>query len=539
MQPRLGREATLVLYPKFVRQTQSLVLVDPLSYIATLDVIPYIQTAPGAFSPISAINGEPVALADPNVLKYTQSSPSLDPDKPMVFRRLKGNTNYRIYGKAFDAGNQQISLDDLSYVNIPITSDDAPRVDRVPVTVTVPVSFGATTSVKYYVDGAYDNFKGTLYNRQTPVAVSETSLPDPTFTFSNLQSFTDYQFVAETYQAGVLKASSSISLSVKNDNALPAVNTFITTPPYVVSTLAGSTSGSSDGMGTAAQFYDPYGIAIDATGNLYVTETSIGRICKITPDGMVTTIAGGRGTGYVEAVGTEAKFNMPRGIAVDANGYVYVAEERNHCVRKISPEGTVSTFAGNGTAGFNDALGSEAKFNYPIGVAVDAAGYVYVGDRSNNRIRKITPEGQVSTLASGVFSNLWGISVDATGNVYVGENGSHIISKVSPEGVVTTVVGNRIPGFRDSVATGALLNTPEQAVLDAQGNIYVADGGNDRIRKVLPNGFVTTIAGGADGFSDGLGTIAKLSNPLSIALDAAGNLYVVDSSNKRIRKIAR
>jgi len=216
------------------------------------------------------------------------------------------------------------------------------------------------------------------------------------------------------------------------------------TPGGVVSTLAGSgTAGFANGTGTAAQFAFPFGIAVDNSGNVYVADTHNNRIRKITPQGVVSTLAGDGNAGLVNGDGAAAEFDFPNGVAVDAAGNVYVADTRNNVIRKILPSGTVSTFAGNGAAGLADGMGAAAQFNYPCAVATDVSNNVYVADTHNHAIRKITPAGIVSILAGGGsygfadgvgtsahFFDSHGIAVDMHGNVYVGDTGNSSIRKI-------------------------------------------------------------------------------------------------------------
>ena len=317
-------------------------------------------------------------------------------------------------------------------------------------------------------------------------------------------------------------------------------------PEGLVSTLAGGTEGFRDGSGTSAQFNKPTGVTVDAAGNVYVADYFNHRIRKISPEGLVSTLAGGT-QGFRDGSGTSAQFNKPTGVAVDASGNVYVADSSNHRIRKISPEGLVSTFAG-GTQGFRDGSGTSAQFDKPTGVAVDASGNMYVADLVNDRIRKITPEGLVSTLAgstegfrdgvgtSAQFNGPTGVGVDASDNVYVADYGNNRIRKITDEGLVSTFAGST-EGFRNGVGTSAQFNGPTGVGVDASGNVYVADSDNNLIRKITPEGLVNTLAGSIWGFRDGSGTSAEFNYPTGVAVDAAGNLYVADESNHRIRKI--
>ncbi|MBV5343629.1 putative Ig domain-containing protein, partial [bacterium] len=207
------------------------------------------------------------------------------------------------------------------------------------------------------------------------------------------------------------------------------------------------TAGSTDGTGTAASFNYPSGLDVDAAGNIYVADYGNNKIRKITPAGVVSTFAGTGTSGSTDGAGTTAKFWAPSGVALDAAGNIYVADYVNHKIRKITPAGVVSTLAGTGTAGSTNGTGTAASFNYPSGLAVDAAGYVYVSDQHNLKIRKITPAGVVSTLAgSGTlgstngdlttsrFNYPYGVAVDATGNVYVSDTDNRKIRKIAPFG---------------------------------------------------------------------------------------------------------
>jgi DNA-binding beta-propeller fold protein YncE len=314
----------------------------------------------------------------------------------------------------------------------------------------------------------------------------------------------------------------------------------------MVSTIAGSEEGFADGVGSDAKFRVPFGIASDAAGNLYVTDMENHRIRKITPAGEVSTLAGG-GRGFADGVGSDAKFDDPVGIASDAAGNLYVTDNGNHRIRKITPAGEVSTLAG-GEGGFADGVGSAARFYRPSGIAIDAAGKLYVVDSWNNRVRKITPTGEVSTLtvceegfADGIggdakLCGFAGIASDAAGNLYVADAGNNRIRKITPAGEVSTLAGGE-EGFADGIGSAAKFRVPVGIASDAVGNLYVADQRNHRIRKITPTGEVSTLAGSEEGFADGVGSDAMFLFPFGIAIDVAGNLYVADTWNHRIRKI--
>ncbi|MDO6430043.1 hypothetical protein Q4E93_05575 [Flavitalea sp. BT771] len=333
---------------------------------------------------------------------------------------------------------------------------------------------------------------------------------------------------------------------VAGNNSATVTITPTTPKGLMVSTLAGSDRGAVDGTGTAAKFSTPRGLAMDAAGNIYVADASNNRIRKITPAGVVSTLAGST-DGYAEGTGAAAKFGYPtNSVAVDASGNVYVADGGNNRVRKISPAGVVSTLAGDGGVSI---------FYQPLGVTVDAAGNVYVADSYNNRICKITPGGTVSTLAgsatggagsagytdgTGTAARFWtpnGVVIDASGNVYVTDASNYVIRKISPAGVVSTLAGS-VEGFADGTGSAARFEHLAGPAIDAAGNIYVGDIGNNRVRKITPAGVVSTVAGGAPlGYADGPVATAQFSNPFAVTVDATGNLYVSDVDNNRIRRI--
>jgi sugar lactone lactonase YvrE len=306
------------------------------------------------------------------------------------------------------------------------------------------------------------------------------------------------------------------------------------TPAGVVTTLAGSESGYADGTGTAAKFSGPYGVAVDSAGNVYVADRNNCRIRKVTPAGVVTTLAGST-SGYTDGTGTAARFWDPSGVVVDSAGNVYVADTANHRIRKVTPAGVVTTLAGGSESGYTNGTGTAAKFKSPRGVSIDGAGNVYVADTGNAQIRKITTGGVVTMFGTTLFTSLRSVAVDSAGNVYVAETGMHRIRKVTPAGVVTTLAGDGTAGYADGTGTAVKFNYPYGVAVDSVGNVYVADFYNFRIRKVTPAGVVTTLAGSSSGYADGTGTAAQFRGPSGVAVDSAGTLYVTD--NNRIRKV--
>ncbi|MFI5180852.1 MAG: hypothetical protein ACHQPI_05640 [Thermoanaerobaculia bacterium] len=329
-------------------------------------------------------------------------------------------------------------------------------------------------------------------------------------------------------------------------------------PGGIVTTLAGlaRSPGSVDGTGSSARFYDPSGVAVDGSGNVYVADTSNATIRKITGAGVVTTMAGAAGNpGSADGAGSAAQFLSPGGLAVDGSGNVYVADTGNHTVRKLTSAGVVATLAGlAGSPGSADGTGSAASFYLPQDVAVDGSGNVYVADTGNDTIRTITPSGAVTTLA-GLAGNAGsadgtgsaarfflpaGAAVDGAGNVFVADARNATIRKIAPGGVVTTLAGSATAwGIADGTGSAAGFNYPAGVAVDGSGNVYVADTFNSTIRKITPAGTVTTLAGmaGSPGSANGMGSAAAFNYPAGVAVDGSGNVYVADTYNNTIRRI--
>jgi sugar lactone lactonase YvrE len=329
------------------------------------------------------------------------------------------------------------------------------------------------------------------------------------------------------------------------------------TPSAVVTTLAGlpaesgliigaAPSGDADGTGSTASFNLPTGVAVDSSGNVYVADTSNCSIRKITPAGVVTTLAGSRqSAGSADGTGSAASFNGPTGVAVDASGNVYVADQQNDTIRKVTPSGVVTTLAGAaGEPGYADGTGSAARFNLPSRVAVDAAGNLFVPDTNNGVIREITPAGVVTTVVLGsqpVFDRPGGISIGSSGTIYVTDTGDGLIRSVTLPSTVTTLAGGgSSPGSTDGAAADMRFSQPEELAADVAGNVYVCDVSNNTIRRITAAGVGSTLAGdpGIAGSADGTGSAARFSGPAGVAADTLGNVYVADSGNQTIRKIA-
>lgn len=347
-------------------------------------------------------------------------------------------------------------------------------------------------------------------------------------------------------------ATGAITLAVRNTTVTGPVFTYkAPQEEYNVKLFAGDvTAGSVDGALSLSRLRSPEGVEVDAAGNLIITDRGNNRIRKVSPAGIMSTVAGADAVGFVNGAAADARFRLPWKSTVDAAGNIYVADRDNNCIRKITPAGVVSTLAGSGTAGFADGSATTAMFNQPLDVAVDAAGNIYVADNLNHRIRRVTPQGDVSTLAgdgtaafangtgtAAKLRNPSGLTIDKDGNLFVADRLNHRIRKITPDGVVTSIAGDGVTGYKDGEAGAARFADPYGIAVDAKGSIFIADLNNNKVRK-LAGGNVTTLAGTSKGFLDGPGTNAQLNQPTDVCVDAGGNLYVADLGNNCVRKIS-
>jgi len=327
------------------------------------------------------------------------------------------------------------------------------------------------------------------------------------------------------------------------------------TSPLLAHALDTDGDTIDDSTDLCVSFYNPN--QTDTDGD------TIGDACDT--DGVdytISTVAGNGATGFNGDGGlaTNTSLYHPFDVAVDSSGNLYIADYLNHRIRKVTSDGSTTTVAGNGTAGFSGdgAAATSATLNNPIGIALDNSGNLYIADRNNLRIRKVTTDGIISTVAgngSAVFSGdggvatnagLYypsGVTVDSSGSIFIADTNNHRVRKVIAGGIISTIAGIGSPGFGGdgAAATSANLNNPFKITVDSSGNLFIADSSNHRIRKVSTSGTITTVAGnGSAGFSgDGAAaTNAALNNPGSVAFDSSGNLFIADAQNHRIRKVS-
>lgn len=399
----------------------------------------------------------------------------------------------------------------------------------------------------------------------TPTAVSP--LTDYTVTAYNAGGSGSFTFKIEVKDNSIPDPP---HVAPPNISYNPAVNTYpvntaITTltpintggavPANVygqVSTFAGNTIPASvDGIGTIAGFTFPNYLVRNASGTIYVTDASR-LIRKITPQGEVTTFAGNNSLGSTDGQGSLASFNAPAGMAIDAAGNIYVVDSNNNRIRKITPDGLVSTFAGNGLKTTVDGQDLSASFNQPNGIVIDAAGNLYVSEYAGDVIRKINTSGYVSTFAgvaktpgaangTGADARFYGpnyMTIDGSGNIYLSDYNNNLIRKITPAAEVITFAGSGQQGSANGTGTAASFKGPEGLAIGTDGSIYVSDSGNNLIRKISPAGVVSTLAGnGKPALQNGYDLATSFNTPHGLTIDGDGNLLCADIQNNVIRRI--
>lgn len=326
----------------------------------------------------------------------------------------------------------------------------------------------------------------------------------------------------------------------------------------IVSTYAGNGKpGAANGKAAEASFYNLMGLAVDSNGNVFVADSRNNLIRKISADGMVSTLAGSGATGAADGPAAKASFTYPMAVAVDAKGNVYVCDTQNSMIRKISTDGMVSTIAGAITVANKNHPEDITRPDNPKGIAIDKQGNVYFTDFGKDVIRKITPDGKIAVFAGsgdrgakdgkGTAASFYlpsGLAIDDKGNLFVTDTYNNTIRKIDPSGMVTTIAGTPAPkgkrnaGSKDGKGPEAQFRHPFGICVDRNDNVYVADVGNQSIRKITPDGLVTTIAGtGKRGAENGDASKASFYGPYGIAADKQGNLYIADYQNNIVRKL--
>jgi sugar lactone lactonase YvrE len=329
-----------------------------------------------------------------------------------------------------------------------------------------------------------------------------------------------------------------------------------------ISTVAGNGTGgylADNVAATGTRINAPRSVVVDGSGNLYIADTSNNRIRKVNTGGTITTVAGTGAASFSgdNGAATSATIRAPQGVTLDGSGNLYIADTTNHRIRKVSA-GIITTLSGTGSAGYggDNGVATSGQLSSPAGIAVDGSGTLYIGDTGNLRVRKISG-GTITTFAgtgsatyggdggpvtNAQFTSPQDVAFDGAGNVYLSDSGTHRIRKVAPDGTITTVAGTGVAGYSgdNGPATSARINTPLGIALDASGNLYIADGNNNRIRKVDTLGVMTTFAGdgtGSFGGDNGPATSAQLFGPFNVKIDSLGNVYITDTGNNRIRKV--
>jgi uncharacterized repeat protein (TIGR01451 family) len=327
----------------------------------------------------------------------------------------------------------------------------------------------------------------------------------------------------------------------------------------IITTIAGNGIPGYSGDGGAAingELDNPTGVAVDSFHNVYIADMYNCVIREITASGEIVTFAGNRIPGYLGdgSRATAAELAYPSDVAVDGSGNVYIADSQNSAIRKVSTAGVIGTVAGNGTAGYagDNASATLAELNFPSGVAVTSSGTLYIADSDNSRVRQVTSSGTITTVAgNGAYTgsgnaalvNPSGVALDSGGNLYIADEGTNTIRKLSPAGTISTIGGSGVYGYSGdgAAAVTARFAYPAGVAVDTSGNVYVVDSYNSRVRKIATNGMVTTVAGnGRRGYSGNgsTATNAELNFPQGIAVDGAGNLYIADTNNSCIRKVS-
>jgi len=404
---------------------------------------------------------------------------------------------------------------------------------------TVSMSTNKGVSIYYTTDGTMPTTASLLYKGSVAVTSSET---------------------INAIAAGFVYGTSSVG------SATYVINNVL----GVISTYAGNGTQGYGGDGaaaTSAELNSPWGTAVDSIGNLYIADWHNQRIREVTPAGVISTVAGNGTAGYGGDGGaaTSAELDYPTSVVLDGSGNLYISDTGNNRIRKVTAAGVISTYAGNGTAGYfgDGGAATSAEISNARGVALDNSGNLYIADLNNMRVRKVTPSGVISTVAgngtqgysgdggaatSAELNQPIGVALDTSGGLYIADSFNNRIRKVTAAGVISTVAGNGTFGYSGDggPATSAELADSSGVAVDSSGTIYIADWQTERVRKVTPAGIISTAAGNGAGGTGGFGaysgdggaaTSAELSEPVGVTVDSSGNLYIADLANNRIRKV--
>ncbi len=410
---------------------------------------------------------------------------------------------------------------------------------------------GRAVTTRYTIGGSVVGLTGT-------VVLLDNGVDDLSVTGSTAFTFSSALPTGTAYLSTVLKQPADVICTVAGGTgtvqASDVTNIVISCgarPPPVLESFAGDPAGA---VGTAAKFTQPAGIATDLAANVYVADQGNNTILKITPDGVVIDFAGTAGvTGSADGMGPAATFNVPTSLAIDLAGNVFVTDTANELIRKITPAGKVSTLAGTvGARGFSDGNGTAASFTLPYGAATDRAGNLFVADSAFCTLRKISPAGDVSTPtgmalgarhdctgSGGQLNGPFGLAVDLDGNIYVAHTPDQVIIKITSTYAVSALAGTPgFPGSVDGIGTVASFNSPLGVTTDSAGNVYVADLLNETVRRITPAGDVTTLAGvaGVTGFMPGA-LPGLLSHPRGVAISGTTLYITVDNGIVRIRNL--
>jgi sugar lactone lactonase YvrE len=396
----------------------------------------------------------------------------------------------------------------------------SPESGYYPVSQLVTITDADTTAtIRYTTDGSTPSPMSTYYSKPFPLAGATT-----------------------------IKA---IAIATGEAASEVATDSFLLLPGIITTVAGVGASGyGKDGiLATNTQLNGPEGVALSPAGNLYIADTGSSHIREVNSQGIISTVAGSKGSGHASDGGpaTLATLNRPSGVAFDAQGDMYIADLNNNEVRKVDTSGVITTVAGTEIGGNNGSYGkgTEIQLDGPTNVAVDKLGNLYISDLGNYRICKVDTSGTLSTIIGFVPPadqfEPWGVAVDSVGNVFIADTSANTILKLDTKGNLTTIAGTGAEGFSGDggPATLAQLLHPYDVAVDASGNVYFSDGGNGRIREIFTDGVITTVAGGgSSGLGDGGSALnAELSNPWGIAVDAAGDIYIAEAGDSRIRKV--